>query len=74
MPEKSLVEKIIAGVGSVPSLVVHTLAFASCFLISLAGLAEWSTMLLVLTTVIAGYLPSRMIVRRNTLDSILGRN
>lgn len=31
-------------------------------------------MLIVLTTVIAGYLPSRMIVRRNTLDSILGRN
>lgn len=30
--------------------------------------------LLVFTTVIAGYLPSRMIVRRNTLDSILGRN
>jgi putative ABC transport system permease protein len=29
--------------------------------------------LLVVTTVIAGYLPSRMIVRRNTLDSILGR-
>jgi len=53
MPEKSLVEKIIAGVGSVPSLVVHTLAFASCFLISLAGLAEWSTMLLVLTTIVS---------------------
>lgn len=31
-------------------------------------------LLLVFTTVIAGYLPSRMIVRRNTLDSILGRN
>ncbi len=30
--------------------------------------------LIILTTVIAGYLPSRMIVRRNTLDSILGRN
>mgnify|MGYP001577687510 CR=1 FL=1 len=30
--------------------------------------------LLVLTTVIAGYLPARMIVRKNTLDSILGRN
>lgn len=30
--------------------------------------------LLVATTVIAGYLPSRMIVRKNTLDSILGRN
>jgi ABC-type lipoprotein release transport system permease subunit len=30
--------------------------------------------LLVVTTVIAGYIPARMIVRRNTLDSILGRN
>ncbi len=30
--------------------------------------------LLVLTTVVAGYLPSRMIVRKNTLNSILGRN
>lgn len=30
--------------------------------------------LLVAATVIAGYLPSRMIVRKNTLDSILGRN
>lgn len=30
-------------------------------------------MLLVITTVIAGYIPARMIVRKNTLDSILGR-
>lgn len=30
--------------------------------------------ILVATTVIAGYIPSRMIVRKNTLDSILGRN
>ncbi len=30
--------------------------------------------LLVLATVIAGYIPARMIVRKNTLDSILGRN
>jgi len=30
--------------------------------------------ILVATTVIAGYLPARMIVRKNTLDSILGRN
>lgn len=29
--------------------------------------------LLVFTTVIAGYIPARMIVRKNTLDSILGR-
>ena len=30
--------------------------------------------LLVFSTVIAGYIPARMIVRKNTLDSILGRN
>ena len=30
--------------------------------------------LLVITTIIAGYIPARMIVRKNTLDSILGRN
>lgn len=30
--------------------------------------------LLYITTVIAGYLPARMIVKKNTLDSILGRN
>lgn len=29
--------------------------------------------ILVVTTVIAGYIPARMIVRKNTLDSILGR-
>lgn len=30
--------------------------------------------LLVFTTTIAGYIPARMIVKKNTLDSILGRN
>ena len=30
--------------------------------------------ILIFTTVIAGYIPARMIVRKNTLDSILGRN
>jgi ABC-type antimicrobial peptide transport system permease subunit len=30
--------------------------------------------LLVFATLIAGYIPARMIVKRNTLDSILGRN
>lgn len=30
--------------------------------------------ILVFTTFIAGYIPARMIVRKNTLDSILGRN
>jgi lipoprotein-releasing system permease protein len=31
-------------------------------------------LLLILATVIAGYIPARMIVQKNTLDSILGRN
>lgn len=30
--------------------------------------------ILIITTIIAGYIPARMIVRKNTLDSILGRN
>lgn len=30
--------------------------------------------LLIFSTIIAGYIPARMIVRKNTLDSILGRN
>jgi putative ABC transport system permease protein len=30
--------------------------------------------ILILTTIVAGYIPARMIVRKNTLDSILGRN
>jgi ABC-type lipoprotein release transport system permease subunit len=30
--------------------------------------------LLVFATIVAGYIPARMIVRKNTLDSILGRN
>lgn len=30
--------------------------------------------LLIISTIIAGYVPSRMIVQKNTLDSILGRN
>lgn len=32
-----------------------------------------SALLLIVITIIAGYVPSRMIVRKNTLDSILGR-
>ncbi len=33
----------------------------------------WRVGLLVLATIVAGYVPARMIVRKNTLDSILGR-
>lgn len=53
MPKKTFIEKIIIGVGSVPSLVVHTLLFSSSFMFSLLGIAEWGTMLLVLTTIVS---------------------
>lgn len=33
----------------------------------------WRVLALFITTVIAGYIPARMIVKKNTLDSILGR-
>jgi ABC-type lipoprotein release transport system permease subunit len=33
----------------------------------------WRVTLLIVATMIAGYIPARMIVRKNTLDSILGR-
>jgi len=53
MPQKTFVEKIIGGVGSVPSLIVHTLVFASSFVLPVLGFASWSTMLLVLTTMVS---------------------
>ncbi len=40
---------------------------------SLSG-TLFRTSLLVIATIIAGYVPARMIVKKNTLDSILGRN
>jgi putative ABC transport system permease protein len=60
----------------VPALAAHPIDFPFSDGILVAPLADTFVRigLLVLTTVIAGYLPSRMIVRRNTLDSILGRN
>jgi putative ABC transport system permease protein len=33
----------------------------------------WKVALLIVTTMIAGYIPSRIIVTKNTLDSVLGR-
>lgn len=60
----------------VPALAAHPIDFPFSDGILVAPLDGTAIRiaLLVLTTVIAGYLPSRMIVRRNTLDSILGRN
>ncbi len=60
----------------VPAVAAHPIDFPFSDGILVAPLFGTSVriLLLVLTTVIAGYLPARMIVRRNTLDSILGRN
>lgn len=53
MPQKTFVEKVIAGVGSTPSLIVHTLLFLSSFLLALVGVFQWDIMLLVLTTIVS---------------------
>ena len=60
----------------VPLFAAHPIDFPFSDGILVAPLGEtlFRVALLVLTTLIAGYIPARMIVRKNTLDSILGRN
>lgn len=60
----------------VPSVAAHPIdfPFSDGILVAPVDGTMLRIGLLVLTTVVAGYLPSRMIVRKNTLDSILGRN
>lgn len=53
MPEKTLVEKIITGIGSTASLVIHTALFVGFFLLSLFGFISWDEMLIVLTTIVS---------------------
>jgi methyl-accepting chemotaxis protein len=53
MPQKTRVEKIITGVGSVTSLAVHTVLFLLSFLLSVIGIVSFDRMLLVLTTVLS---------------------
>jgi len=53
----SLLEKIANGImwwiGSIPSLVVHTVLFIICFVLPILRIVEWDHMLLVLTTVLS---------------------
>ncbi|OGG78363.1 hypothetical protein A3A36_02090 [Candidatus Kaiserbacteria bacterium RIFCSPLOWO2_01_FULL_52_12b] len=60
----------------VPTVAAHPIdfPFSDGILVAPIDGTAVRILLLVLTTVLAGYLPSRMIVRKNTLDSILGRN
>ncbi|MES2931108.1 MAG: hypothetical protein V4682_00225 [Patescibacteria group bacterium] len=46
-------ERIVVYIGSVKSLLIHTIVFASSFLIALLGIVEWEIMLLVLTTLVS---------------------
>lgn len=47
--------------------------FSDGILVAPIGATMVRMALLVISTIIAGYIPARMIVRKNTLDSILGR-
>ena len=60
----------------VPFFMAHPIdfPFSDGILVAPLGQTILRVGLLVLSTVIAGYIPARMIVRKNTLDSILGRN
>jgi uncharacterized protein YoxC len=51
--KKSFVERIISGIGSPISLVIHTIAFLMFFILSLSGLLAWNIMLLILTTIVS---------------------
>lgn len=58
-----------------PTIAAHPINFPFSDGILVAPLSGtfFRIALLVIATVIAGYIPARMIVRKNTLDSILGR-
>ncbi|MDB5190354.1 MAG: uncharacterized protein JWN49_680 [Parcubacteria group bacterium] len=49
----SLTERVTKGVGSIPSLILHTIFFIGCFAAVLAQLIDLQTMLLVLTTAVS---------------------
>ncbi|MGE5541233.1 MAG: coiled-coil domain-containing protein [Bacillota bacterium] len=50
---QTLIERAINAIGSVPSLIIHTIWFVVCFALSMLGLVKWETMLLVLTTIVS---------------------
>ncbi|MEK7612826.1 MAG: FtsX-like permease family protein [Patescibacteria group bacterium] len=60
----------------VPYFAAHPInfPFSDGILVAPLGQTFFRVGLLIAATVIAGYIPAWMIIRRNTLDSILGRN
>ncbi len=59
----------------VPFIDAHPIdfPFSDGILYAPIGGTLWRVLALFVTTVVAGYIPARMIVKKNTLDSILGR-
>ena len=59
-----------------PAIAAHPIdfPFSDGILVAPLGGTLFRIGLLMATTVIAGFIPARLIVRKNTLDSILGRN
>jgi len=49
----TLIEKIISWVGSVPSLILHTIIFIAFFALSFSGFLSWDLMFLILTTIVS---------------------
>ena len=47
------IERLTTAVGSVPSLIVHTLIFIFFFWLAFAGVLSWDIMLLALTTIVS---------------------
>lgn len=47
------IQKVIIWIGSPASLIVHTIAFVTCFTVSLLHWVEWGLMLTVLTNVVS---------------------
>jgi len=58
-----------------PFVAAHPINFPFSDGIIVAPLGEsfFKVLLLIVATILAGYIPARMIVRKNTLDSVLGR-
>lgn len=49
----TFVENITRWVGSIASVILHTLVFIAAFILGILHLADWDTILLVLTTVVS---------------------
>ncbi len=49
----TITDQITQSVGSIPSLCLHTLVFLAAFILGIAKIAAWDSVLLILTTVVS---------------------